>query len=286
MIPRPPGAEVVLFAGPADIPGFLVPALQCLDASCPWIERATVVTPTVDAVDSVVGSFAAPGFELRILSDEELAPEAIRLPDWFRQQYLKLNADRVVDGELLVCAGADTLVLEKVELDDLIEDGRPLVRFFDGSRRHTSFELDRVKSLSAALHVRARRAAVLVDFICDFFPMDAEILRSLRAFVASRIDGGLLGWLRSLGPRDGFDNRFGEWTLYALYVLDVLDGAAPVRNGSAERWADQVHSRRDMEQPDRYDYRIVHFAWKEPGASAIMADLRACSRLPGTGSRA
>lgn len=116
--------------------------------------------------------------------------------------------------------------------------------------------------------------------------MDPEILRSLRAFVASRIDGGLLGWLRSLGPRDGFDNRFGEWTLYALYVLDVLEGVAPVRNGSAERWAAQVHSRRDMEKPDRYDCRIVHFAWKEPGAAAIIADLKACSRLPWTGSRA
>lgn len=81
---------------------------------------------------------------------------------------------------------------------------------------------------------------------------------------------------------------FSEWTLYALYalyVLDVLHGAARVSNGSARRWAAQVHSRRDMEQSDRYDYRIVHFAWKELGASAIIADLDACGRLPRTVTR-
>jgi hypothetical protein len=282
---QPAGVEVALFAGSADIPGFLVPALQCLDASCRWIERTTIVTPAVDIARSLVGPSLPFRFELRILPDEELAPEAVGLPDWFRQQYLKLNADRVVDGNLLVCMGADTLVLEKVNLDDLVEDGRPLIRFFDDGRRHMQFELDRVKSLATALQVGATRSAMLVDFICDFFPMEAEILQSLRAFVASRIDGGLLGWLRSLGPRDGFDNRFGEWTLYALYALDVLGAAAPVRNGSVERWAAQVHSRRDMERPDRYDSRIVHFAWKEPGAPAIIADLDACGRLPGTGGR-
>jgi hypothetical protein len=176
--------------------------------------------------------------------------------------------------------GADTLVIEKVGFDDLFEDGRPIIRFFDDSRRHKLFELDRVKNLSAALRVQPTRSAILADFICDLFPMERGVLASLRVFLASKVDGGLLGWLRSLGPRDGFDNRFGEWTLYALYVLDILGGPVPVRNGSNERWAVQVHSRRDMERPDRYDSRIVHFAWKVPGASTIVEDMDACGRLP------
>lgn len=73
-------AEVLLFAGAADIPGFLGPALLCLKASCPWIERTTVVTPAVDVVSSVVGSLPTLGFQLRTLSDQELAPEATGLP--------------------------------------------------------------------------------------------------------------------------------------------------------------------------------------------------------------
>jgi hypothetical protein len=276
----PETPEVVVFAGKQDLSVIFASALCCLASSCPWVERVTVVTPSVrKALWELRSLRQRVGLHLRVLADHEVAPEASSLPSWFRQQYLKLSCDRIATTDNLVCLGADTLVLDSVHPEDLFEGSDPIIRYFTDRYPHLDFERGRVANLASALRVAAPRAMRLGDFICDFFPMRAATLRSLRQFVSAQWEGGLLDWLGSLGPRVHWDNRFGEWTLYALFLLDVGRQSVQLRNGSAERWACQIHSANDMSKPDRYEYRILHVATKDY-AAPVLADLRAAGRLP------
>ncbi|MGH3885181.1 MAG: DUF6492 family protein [Pseudonocardiaceae bacterium] len=277
------GFDVLICASRSDITGLLPTAIALLLANFSPLAHVHVVTPDVGSAEPVL--VAMPEHQvasISIWSDDEVCPEARDLDPWFRQQYIKLHADRVTSKPRIVCLGADTLILDPVSAPDLIDpDGRPRLRFFRYGRpnRHLDFERQRVLNVAQMLSVEPRRSFLLGDFICDLFLFDVEILRALRAHIAVRMT--LAELLATLGKRQGWDNRFGEWTAYAVFCLDVIEADIRV-TPSTPAFFGQIHSRRDMERTDRYASRIVHFATEPGGTETVLADLVREGRLPGS----
>lgn len=272
--------DVLVCASRSDIAGLLPTSLSLLFSNLSPLDRVHVVTPETDAVQRLLDRLPGRQAEqISVWSDDEVCPEALDLDPWFRQQYIKLNADRVTRKRKVVCLGADTLILEPVTASDLIDaDGRPVIRFFRYTRpnAHLHFERQRVLNVARLLAVEPRRSFLLGDFICDLFLLEVDVLRALRARIAAQTE--LKSLLFGLGSRQAFDNRFGEWTAYAVFCLDVL--AADVRvKPSTSTFFGQIHSQWDLARSDRYASRVIHFATEPGGAEAILKDLVVQGRL-------
>jgi hypothetical protein len=208
-----------------------------------------------------------------------VCPEAIGLPPWYRQQYIKLHADRVAAGEHFAVLGADTLLLDPIHRSDLMSaNGTPRLRFFRYAHpaRHLDFERSRVLNVATLLGVDPARSFLPGDFICDLFVMRRSVLVRLRDHLAG--SASLLGHLHSLGEPREEDSRFGEWTLYAVYALDVLDPGTALEF-AGHGWFAQVHSANDLRRTGWHKAKIVHFAHAPDGATAVLRALADRSRL-------
>jgi hypothetical protein len=281
MVGRP--VDVLMCAGPGDVRGLFPLSLRLLLENCSWAGRVHVATPEPAAARQALGTLPAPWWRrIAFHQDGELAgTRGMELPGWFRQQYIKLHADLICETGNLICTGADSLVLDPIHEHELIRGSMPVLRYFryEFAAAHLYFERARVLNVAGLLGVDPERSFLPGDFICDFFPMSASHLRSLRAHIdALHGVDGLRRILARMGPVISPDNRFGEWSMYSVFVLDVLKARVPLE--LAERdWARQIHSRRDMLRAGRYSARLVHFAQEPGGTQAVVADLVSAGRL-------
>ena len=107
------------------------------------------------------------------------------------------------------------------------------------------------------------------------------MLRGLRRHLAERTE--LVDVLTGLGPRIGPDNRFGEWTAYAVFALDVQSGSGVRLRAAEPDYFGQIHSPNDLLRADGYRCKIVHFAHEPGGTGAVLANLAQAGRLPAEG---
>lgn len=278
----PASLDVMMCVGPRDVDGLLGSCLRLLFDNFEQLGRLHIVTPAVPAVRALVDSIPHPrARDVRVLADDDVCPEAAGLDPWFRQQYVKLHADRLSDQPFVVCLGADALILEPVDGRDFFAaDGRPVLRYFRHRLpdRHLRFERQRVRNVAELLGVAPALSLAAGDFICDMFLFECDTLRALRAHLARREP--LLDLLAGIGPRSGADNRFGEWTLYAVFCLDVLGGVGVQVEPCRGDFFGQIHGRFDMLRPGRYRHRVLHFATEPGGTAAVLADLARHRDLP------
>lgn len=192
------------------------------------------------------------------LSSAELA-----LPGWYRQQIIKLRAHRICETAACCCLGADTLLLRPVEESDLLKGGRPILYFnrYPEGGRHLEYERARVRHVGALLGLQTDLAYEYGDFIFDLFCFDRDYLHSLEAYLHRRHGPDCFAHLlegRSDSPAER--GRFGEWTLYSVYVLARFAGEFQVEN-SDSRYLRQVHRAHDLTR-FRFDSKVVHFVDK------------------------
>lgn len=275
--------DVLMCVGPEDVDGLFPIALQLLGKHCSWVRTAHVVCPEPSRARRQIrrlGSISLP--EWTVHHDQEIVgTRGMALPGWIRQQLIKLLGDRVCKTENFVCVGADALILEDLGVSDLVWGNLPILRAhrYSYPNRHLFFERARVLKVAKLLGVEPLRSFLPGDFVCDVFTMHGAHLQALRAHFVTRFGPeGLLRVLRDLGEREGADNRFGEWSTYSVFVLDVLGLRSRLSVGEP-RWAKQIHSTTDLLRPDRYSARIVHFAQQPNGIRAVIADLVAAGRL-------
>jgi len=217
-------------------------------------------------------------------ADDEVVPaEVMQLPGWSRQQYVKLHADEICDTSVVCCLGADTLICRRISAGDLWQDERPILYYslYEGDHNHLRYEQERVRHIAALLDVEPKRSLGLGNFIMDFIPLHRDHLGLLRRHLDEHHGSNAL--LRLL-PRESETLaqrvRFGEWTLHAVFLLDVLEAPVPLRN-SANRFVAQIHSERDFESFD-FDAAAIHFVPKTIAVNRILARIEAHAR-PGRG---
>lgn len=212
---------------------------------------------------------------ITVLDDEEVIPEALHdWPGWCKQQFIRLHADQICKTPIVACLSADTIIFKSIAQNDLFAGTTPLLFYNRGenSDKHYIYECERVRNIASLLRVEPTRSLPLGDFIMDLMLFESAHLKELRGYLESIY--GVEPFLKIL-PREAetFEqkNTFGEWTLYAVFLLDVLKLDMTTRN-SMNKFIAQVHSARQFAEFE-FDAHVVHFVAKTFDVSRIRAVL-------------
>lgn len=208
--------------------------------------------------------------------DEWLSSRERELPGWFRQQIIKLRAAKFCATENFCNLGADTVLLQPIQYADLVDGAMPVLYYTRHwlPDKHFLYERGRVKAVARILGVQPERALRYVDFINDFFTFNRQALESLNAALEARYGADcyatLLGKLDSASESDR--NKFGEWTLYSVFLLDYLKRDVTLRD-TRGGFLHQIHSRFAMRRY-RFDSKVAHFVSKDFDAAYIRRQIR------------
>ncbi len=249
----------------------------------------TMISNNVSQLRSFLARTGLASDALLLADDEILLPQERTLPGWYRQQVIKLRAAEFTTTERFCNLGADAVLLREVTEDDFVANGRPILYYSKGTTPrdyllnlpHLRYERTRVRHIGALLGVEPRRAMRYGDFILDLYCFERRVMRDLHGYLEQlygpeplyqilrslgdgRADSGLLG-------RDWTQNRFGEWTLYGVFLLDTLGTPVVMRN-AARGYFEQIHSARALRHA-RFEAKIVHVVAKDLDFSAVRARL-------------
>lgn len=215
--------------------------------------------------------------------DQWLSKRELGLPGWFRQQIIKLRAYEFCETKQFCNIGADTILLRPITTGDLLDNGSPVLyyRSHMPPAMHWWYEFQRVHHDARILGVRPTRSLRYVDFINDLFCFDRDALERLNQYLVQRHGADayymLLNGLTTT-PRD--QKKFGEWTLYSIFVLDYLQQNVAVRD-SEKGFLHQVHSARGL-RVYRFDSKAVHFVGKSLDVPFIKRSIAARGLALGT----
>lgn len=231
-----------------------------------------VVTNDVSYARDVLAELI-PGTAVSVTPDEQWLSASERgLPGWYRQQIVKLRSYEICGTELFTSLGADTILLREVTVDDVVAGGEPVL--WKTRHRlpgvHYRYERGRVRHVGELLGVTPTRAARHVDFINDLFTFEAATLRRLDAHLVERYGPDPYGTLLAgRGTTVAEQQRFGEWTTYATFVLDV-EGRSPTVRDTTDGFLTQIHTARHLRRFG-YDSQVVHVVRKDLDVEQVRA---------------
>lgn len=268
--------DVLMCVGRRDVSRlFCASLISCLRNFEP-LRRIVIVTDARPAVLEALRAAAISDEDrerISVLSDDAVLPAELNaLPGWYRQQLIKLHADCICATSFVACLGADTIVCRKVAADKLMSSAAPILyynRYPDADSPHLDYERRRVAHVAEMLAVEPRRSLPLSDFIMDLMVFDGLRLTALRERLVALHGQNCFERLVP-GKCRTYDERvrFGEWTLYAVFILDVLGLEPEIRN-SKNRFVAQVHCQSELDS-FAFDADVVHFVDKGFDVSHIL----------------
>lgn len=199
-----------------------------------------------------------------------LSQRELTLPGWYRQQIVKLRAYEFCTTPNFCNLGADAMLLQPVYASDLVQDGFPILYYYRHMppSLHLAYEFLRVLYIARILEVRPQRSLRYVDFINDLFCFNREILIELHSHLTRRYGSEpYYRLVQGFGTDKRNYKKFGEWTLYNMFLLDHLNYPVTIKN-SAAGFLHQVHSLRTFKQY-RFDSKVVHFVSKDFDVATI-----------------
>ncbi len=192
-----------------------------------------------------------------------LSQKEQQLSGWYRQQIIKLRAYEFCQTPNFCNLGADTVLLQPIDTSDLLADDFPVLYYTHHTLPdlHARFERERIEHIGRILRTKPTVAEGYVDFINDLFTFNGHILRTLNGYLEELY--GQEPYHALLSSIDGstLRNQFGEWTLYSVYLLDVLKRQVTLRDTKAG-FLHQIHSRW-MLRTYRFDTKVAHFVGKD-----------------------
>lgn len=214
--------------------------------------------------------------EGEVTSDNDwLTEKEQTLPGWYKQQVIKLRSDRYCTTTNFCNLGADTLLLQPVTHDDLVHDGLPILYFTQHRLPdiHFFYERGRVQNVAKILQVKPTLALRYTDFINDVFCFNREVLIKLNKTL-NELYGqeSYFNLLCNLDNSEGDQKKFGEWTLYSVFVLDKLKQMLVLRN-TRTGFLHQVHSQRTL-NTYKFDTKAVHFVGKNFDLDTIKRQIK------------
>lgn len=275
--PRQPGPliDVLMCVGERDVRRLMAGSLQSCLAHFSMLNRIVVVTSAKADVLCVLDRLDFTRSRIEVLDDREVIPAGLLdWPGWCKQQYIRLHADLVCETPTIACLSADTLIFKPITREHLFLGPKPILFYnrYPHTTKHLLYERRRVENIARLLRVRPEHSWRLGDFIMDLTLFESGRLRELRRYLANLY--GDEPFLRILPRRcDTLEEKttFGEWTLYAVFMLDVLKARPPLRN-SRNQFIAQVHSAKELADFP-FDAHVVHFVDKSFDTTQILAKL-------------
>jgi hypothetical protein len=201
-----------------------------------------------------------------------LSAKEMSLPGWYRQQLIKLRGYRICQTTHFCNLGADTILLRPIGVDDLLSDGYPIAYYTARPRfmadEHYRYELFRTLSVARFLRTVPLRTLRHVDFIADLFTFNRADLSALDERM-TKLHGPdpYHALLHKYGPALKHHKKFGEWTLYIMFVLDVL-GRTPALRDMSRGFLRQAYSQAALEQVPP-DVRVLHVVPKDCDVAVV-----------------
>jgi hypothetical protein len=256
--------DVLMCVGQDDVEYLFLHSITSCVRNIEVANRIVVVTPDRERVLNRLREGGRSGVEIDVLEDREvLSPALMELPSWTRQQVIKLHAKEICETEFVTCVGADTIVLRHLSERSLFEQDRPILYYnrYPTPQPHLEYERRRIRNVASILGVAPERSLPLGDFIMDVMVFDTDVLNALHRYLRTKHGAEpMLNILPVACSTLEEKVAFGEWSLYAVFLLDVLRADPPMRNSNSDHLA-QVHSSGDLERFD-FSSNIAHFVSK------------------------
>jgi hypothetical protein len=239
---------------------------QCLwnlAAYVPYRRRVYLVTNQPRQGEDLVATLGLSGISV-IPDAEVLSAREGLVPGWYKQQIIKLRANRVLGGNILCVLSGDTLLARLLPSSELIApDGRPYlyVNRYCYPSPHLAYERRRVRAAAQLLGIAPTISLDLGDFISDLFCFERDVLEFTVARLEHRFGRPWTRILEGRGTSEGDQAGFGEYTLYAVTALELMPEQPPVRM-CQETHVLQLHSRHAFEVA-RFQAPIVHIVDKK-----------------------
>lgn len=245
-----------------DVDYLLGTVLRSYEANFAPKGTLTLVTNDLPYLKDFIDRLELP-LNVVLTSDSEwLSSRELELPGWYRQQVIKLRAYQFCHTPNFCNLGADTVLLQPVTEADLIDNGMPIT-YYTRHRfpnPHLLLEWQRVHNVARILKVKPTIARRYTDFINDFFAFHREWLIELNQYLETHYGPEpYYTLLRDLDTK-GDQNKFGEWTLYSVYLLDYRKEPVTLRNAHSG-FLHQIHSQRTLNSY-KFDTKVAHFVGK------------------------
>lgn len=209
--------------------------------------------------------------------DEEwLSRREMNLGGWYRQQLIKLRSFEFCETDNFCNIGADTVLLNKIQTEDLVQNGLPVMYYTRHMppEQHLIYEVYRVFYAGRTLNVTPKRAWRYIDFINDLFCFNRQELIDLNKYLQKLYgDDYFCKIIEPLGTKDSNKKKFGEWTLYSVFVLDYLKHQRVTRD-TTRGFEHQIHSQRKL-RTYKFDTKVAHFVGKDFDLNYIQGQMRA-----------
>lgn len=258
----PVGLDILVVASHRDF-AITRQCLWNLAAYVPYRERVYLVTDQPRQGENLVAALGLPGVSV-VPDSEVLSAREELLPGWYKQQVIKLRADRILRGGILCVLSGDTLLARPLAISEVVApSGRPYlyVNRYCYPSPHLAYERRRVRAVAQLLDVTPARSLDLGDFISDFFCFERDVLKVAITRLEQRFGQPWTRILEGRGTSEADQAGFGEYTLYAVAALELLPEQPPVRVRQ-ETHVLQLHSRHAFDRA-RFEAPIVHIVAKE-----------------------
>ena len=222
--------------------------------------KLTLVSNDVTALQEFIDRVDVDVPAILSRDDDWLTKQELTLPGWYRQQIIKLRSYLFCETDNFCSLGADTILLQPIDANDLLQDGGPILYYTQRTpfNRHYRYERRRVNAVARLLGVEPTVSRRYVDFINDLFCFNRGKLIELNRYLESLY--GPNYYYTMLQTLNGKTNRFGEWTLYNVYLLDCLRDQGAIKN-AAEGFLHQVRSPLGLRW-HQFDSKTVHLVHK------------------------
>jgi hypothetical protein len=267
--------DVLMCVGSKDV-NYLMPySLKSCISNFTLLNDVVIVTSVKREVLNILDQYKirTRSGSITVLEDEEVVPASLMdFPPWCRQQFIRLHADKICATPVVACLSADTITYKPLTREHLFTGSTPNLFYnrYPDTSKHLVYERGRVENIARILQVRPENSWLPGDFIMDLTLFESKRLRQLRQYLKTLYGESPF---HTILPRDCEDLQqkatFGEWTLYAVFLLDVLKIKMPVRN-SRNRFIAQVHSPKEF-AAFHFDAHVVHFVDKSFDVAQILA---------------
>lgn len=221
-----------------------------------------IVTNDVDGVNALLDTIDIP-VEIHVLHEEEIL-EKRDISGWFFQQMIKLEAHKICKTEYICIIGADALILHPVTEEDLFLKGKQIIYYnrYPFTLNHLEYERKRVANVSTILECNPYKSSLLGDFIMELMIFKASYLLELHEYLTKLYgEDPIYKVIKNMSAENVYQKVcFGEWTLYAVFLLDVLKENVSVRNSNS-KFVEQIHTTKDLSLHSS-EAKIVHCVCK------------------------
>lgn len=256
--------DVLICAAKSDINYLLEYTLKSCIKNFEPLNKIFIVTPTSTDLEQHLVEWNLCTDRIIIINDSDALPnEMMDLTGWLKQQVIKLKSDLICTTRFICLLGADTIILKRVIYQDLIKNGQAILYFnrYSLPSIHLHSERKRVENIAKLLNTQPKRSFILGDFIMELMIFDSVYLQSLRNHLNHMYGSNPYDYiLPSKCETYAEKTAFGEWTLYCVYILDVLKKQVPLKNSNS-KFVIHLHSDNDLNRFD-LDSQVVHFVSK------------------------